>query len=106
MHEAKYGCKEVVDLLSDYVEGSCSPDAETLIKGHLADCPDCVAFVNTFRKSVVMTKALAYRDIPKDLAERLHRVLERRIPMPDSPPESSSHPFDRPRRRMEDEDTL
>ena len=106
MHIEKYDCQEVVDLLSDYVDGECASDVETLIKAHLADCPHCVAFVNTFQKSVVMTKALAYEDIPKDLRVRLHRVLERKIPLEESPPEMRSHPFDESGRTTEEEDRI
>lgn len=103
MQEAKYGCQEVVDLLSDYIDGECSKNEEALIKAHLSDCSDCIAFVNTFRKSLVMTRALDCSDIPKELQIRLQRVLERKIPMEDSPPDVQQHPFDQPGRAAEDE---
>ena len=106
MREEKYSCKEVVKLLSDYIDGECSPDVDASIKAHLADCPNCIAFVNTFRKSLVMSKALQYSDIPKDLRKRLHRVLEREVPMEDSSPGMHHHPFDRSGRTAEDEERI
>lgn len=106
MHVEKYGCREVVDLLSDYIDGECTSQVEGLIDAHLADCPHCIAFVNTFRKSVKMTKALDYGDIPKDLRIRLHRVLERKIPLEESPPEMSDHPFKQSGRTLEEEDRI
>jgi anti-sigma factor RsiW len=105
MHE-KYGCREVVKLLSDYIDGECTSEMDALIEGHLADCPNCIAFVNTLRKSVSMTRALAYEDIPKELNARLHRVLGRRIPMEDLPPEVREHPFDEPGLTREEEERL
>lgn len=103
MQEEKYGCQEVVDLLSDYIDGDCPPDVSASIETHLADCPDCIAFVNTLRKSVVMAKALSYSDIPKEVRMRLERVLERSVPMEESPPDVHQHPFDRSDRTAEDE---
>ena len=103
MQEEKYGCKEVVDLLSDYVDGECPPDVIASIDAHLSDCANCIAFVNTLRKSLVMSKALGYSDIPKEVRIRLHRVLERSVPMEDSPPDVHGHPIDRSGRTAEDE---
>lgn len=104
MQEEMYSCKEVVKLLSDYIEGECSPEVETLIDAHLADCPDCIAFVNTFRKSMAMTKALNYSDIPDDVRVRLRRVLGRQLPMEGASPELPHPPSDRSERKMDDKE--
>ena len=106
MHHDMHGCREVVKLLSDYIDGECTPETNTSIKAHLADCPNCIAFVNTLQKSIVMTKALAYEDIPKDLRTRLHRVLERKIPMDGFPPETRPRPFSGFRQTSEEEERL
>jgi anti-sigma factor RsiW len=103
MQEEKYGCQEVVDLLSDYVDGECAPGVAPLIDEHLSDCPNCVAFVNTLRKSMVMSKALGYSDIPKEVRIRLRRVLERGVPIGETPPDVHRHPLDRSDRTAEDE---
>jgi len=104
MQEESYGCQEVVQLLSDYIDDECAPGVRSLVDAHLADCPNCMAFVNTLRKSVAMTKALDYSDIPEDVRTRLHRVLERQIPVEGAPPEIQPPPFDRRRTKIEDED--
>jgi anti-sigma factor RsiW len=103
MQGEKYGCQEVVDLLSDYLDGDCAPEVKRSVDEHLADCPDCVAFVNTLRKSLVMTRALSYSDIPNAVRVRLQRVLERSVPMEDTPPDLHRHPFDQSGRTAEDE---
>jgi predicted anti-sigma-YlaC factor YlaD len=101
-----YSCKEVVKLLSDYIDGECSSEDKALIEGHLEDCPNCIAFVNTFRKSISMAKNLTYPDIPNDLRERLHRVLDektkpKRVTRSTPPP-----PFAEPGQEMEGEDRI
>lgn len=105
MHD-KYGCREVVKLLSDYIDGECTSEMDALIEAHLVDCPNCIAFVNTLRKSVSMTRALAYEDIPNDLSARLHRVLGRRIPMDELPREARERPFEESGRAREEEERL
>ena len=106
MHDEKHGCKQIVKLLSDYIDGECISSDRILIESHLADCPDCIAFVNTFRKSISMAKSLKYVDIPEDLRVRLHRVLEHKIRLEGTPPDLSAPPFTEHDTRMEDEDRL
>jgi anti-sigma factor (TIGR02949 family) len=106
MQDSKYECKDVVELLSEYIDGECSSKDRDLIEAHLADCPNCITFVNTFRKSISMAKNLLYIDIPEDLRERLHKALDekaspRRSTRPTTPP-----PFVGPEKGMEDEDRI
>ena len=106
MQDSTYECKDVVKMLSEYIDGECSSEERALIDAHLADCPNCITFVNTFRKSISMAKDLLYVDIPEDLRERLHKVLDdkaapRRETRPATPP-----PFIEPEERTEDEDRI
>jgi anti-sigma factor RsiW len=106
MPDKPYECKDVVKLLSDYIDGECSSEDRALIDVHLADCPECITFVNTFRKSISMAKNMLYVDIPNDLRTRLHKALDekatpRRADSPATPP-----PFVEPDERAEDEDRI
>jgi len=38
-------CKELVDLMADYLEGQLEPDAARDLDQHLADCPRCLDFL-------------------------------------------------------------
>ncbi len=38
-------CKELVDLMLDYLEGQLEPDAARDLDQHLADCPRCLDFL-------------------------------------------------------------
>lgn len=40
-------CREMADLLSDYLEGAVGADLRALIDDHRGDCPPCEAFIRT-----------------------------------------------------------
>jgi anti-sigma factor (TIGR02949 family) len=106
MHGGKYSCKDVVDLLSDYIDGECSPDDKAMVEDHLADCPGCIAFVNTFRKSISLAKNMSYEDIPNDLLDRLHNVLDQKTRLRKAERPTTPPPFLEPEKKMEGEDRI
>ena len=106
MQDGTYECKDVVKLLSEYIDGECSSKDKALIEAHLANCPNCITFVNTFRKSISMAKNLFYADIPGDLRERLHRALDEKAPPKGSSRPTTPPPFVEPEKGMEDEDRI
>lgn len=44
-------CIELVELLTDYLEGALPPDEVAAVEAHLALCPHCQVYLD--RKSVV-----------------------------------------------------
>ena len=73
--EHKFNCRSVADRLIDYVTGGLRGELAKKFKEHMRDCPDCVAFLNTYRKTIQATRSLGYQVIPKEALERLHRML-------------------------------
>jgi anti-sigma factor (TIGR02949 family) len=71
----KHSCQGVVDLLCDLLEGDLPCEEEKELEGHMADCPPCVAFMNTYRKTTDVCKSLRAEDIPPELRERLERFI-------------------------------
>ena len=45
-------CKELVELVTAYVEGALGADERTRFDAHLTECPDCVEYVAQFRRTV------------------------------------------------------
>jgi len=97
MQEDSTRCREILELLSDYIDGDCAPPVRALVESHLADCANCLAFLNTLKKSVEMTRELSCDEIPDEVRLRLHRLLQRTIPI--EPPPSEVHPPPRDRGR-------
>jgi anti-sigma factor RsiW len=71
----KHSCQGVVDLLCDLLEGDLPKEEEQELEGHMTDCPPCVAFMNTYRKTTDVCKSLRVEDIPAELRDRLERFI-------------------------------
>ncbi len=70
-------CKDIVDLLEAYLEHGLDPATTQALTAHLADCADCTAFLNTYRRTVDTTRELREEELPAPLRERLLAFLRR-----------------------------
>ena len=65
-------CQELTDFLADYVDGALSSAVRAAFEKHLAICPDCRRYVDSYRKSIVAAQTVARvptsaGDIPEEL---------------------------------------
>jgi anti-sigma factor RsiW len=72
-------CEQVTALLIDYVAGDLDPATTLALEQHVQNCPDCIAFLRTYRESMRLTRTLRYEDIPEELRDRLHAFLRQKI---------------------------
>ena len=70
-------CRDIGELLHDYVDGDLEPGAARELEAHLADCPGCVGFVNTYRETVSVAHELRCEEIPPELQDKLRSFLDR-----------------------------
>ncbi len=68
-------CRELAELLIDYIQGDLEPEIHQHISRHISLCPPCEAFVATYRITIQMTRQLPPAPMPPELAERLKAVL-------------------------------
>lgn len=68
-------CRQIAELLSDYLEGALPKRTRELLEWHIEGCAPCVAFVNTFRGTVTAAANLRSVQIPAELKQRLLAVL-------------------------------
>lgn len=69
-------CRDVGKLLYDYVDGSLEPALKQQLEQHLADCPGCLAFINTYRQTIKLSKELRPREIPTELRQKLRSFIK------------------------------
>src|SRR6185503_19411581 len=70
-------CRECMDLLSDFVDGSHPKHQAELLEWHLEGCPPCVAFVNTYKGTVDAARRLRETTLPPELQQKLVAFLKR-----------------------------
>jgi anti-sigma factor RsiW len=68
-------CRELAELLIDYLQGELEPELAEHIRRHLSGCGPCEAFVATYQITIQLTRRLPPAPMPSQLAERLQRAL-------------------------------
>lgn len=69
-------CRQIAELLGDYLDGSLPRETRELIDFHIDGCAPCVAFLNTYRGTVDAARKLPDVVIPPELKKRLLTVLK------------------------------
>jgi len=49
---AELVCQDLVELLTDYLEGACDVATVQSLEAHLDGCPDCREYVAQFRSTI------------------------------------------------------
>ena len=89
-------CERVTELIASHLAGTLDPELTSAFEAHLRDCDDCIAFLNTYKRTIDAAQALRYEDVPVEMEARVRRFLEtvtRRPPYERRPLTSSSHPI-------------
>jgi len=68
-------CRDIVELLGEYLDGGLDPATAEALGAHLADCQECTAFLNTYRGTVRIARQLRAEELPPALRERLLTFL-------------------------------
>jgi anti-sigma factor RsiW len=64
-------CQEVVELVTDYLEGALAPDEVARFEHHLALCDGCVWYVEQIRMTIEAVGRIGEQDVPPDTREGL-----------------------------------
>lgn len=68
-------CQELVELVTDYVEGTLPPAERARFEAHLGDCIGCRHYLGQMRSTIQMVGRLTEDDIPADARDHLLRVF-------------------------------
>ena len=68
-------CRELDELLFEYIQGELDADLCQHISKHLTLCPHCVAYLESYRITIQLTRRLPAAPVPPELAERLQEAL-------------------------------
>jgi anti-sigma factor RsiW len=66
-------CREVVEILGDYLEGAMAPSDRARLERHLSECDGCTAYLEQLRTTIRLTGRLPEEAVP---AEAMAPLLE------------------------------
>ena len=69
-------CQEIFAMLSEYLNLELRPELCAEIETHLADCPPCVEFADSLRKTVDLCRAYEPGVMPAPLTAQARAQLE------------------------------
>ena len=75
MTELELTCQEVVEIVTDYLEGAMSTEDRARFDGHLAGCDGCTNYVQQMRDTIRLTGMLTEEQVPDEQKERLREAF-------------------------------
>lgn len=64
MSDRAMTCHEVIELLSDYIEGALSTDDRRRVDEHLARCDGCETYLDQMRESIRLVGMVPEDEVP------------------------------------------
>ena len=71
-------CKQLVEFCLDYLEGDLPDDEQVRFRRHLGQCPDCVAFFETYRRTAEIARTAVQTAMPEALKQSISSFLRER----------------------------
>jgi predicted anti-sigma-YlaC factor YlaD len=68
-------CNEIVELITEYLEGGLSASERERFEEHIGFCDWCLSYLDQMRQTIEMTGELRAEDVPPGLQERLMVVF-------------------------------
>lgn len=71
-------CREFVEFLDAYLAGELPPSTIEAFNAHLAQCPSCVSYTNSYREAVRLGRAALQstdEGVPPTVPEALVRAI-------------------------------
>lgn len=73
-------CKEIVENIIGYIEAELDDKTLEELEKHLRDCPECQAFVRTYKKMLELTGKLKERTfVTPEIRKKLKELLISKI---------------------------
>jgi hypothetical protein len=69
-------CKELTELLADFINGELPKEHSDLISHHMSQCAPCMHFLESYKVTVKICRHLPPLDMPPELVERLRAALK------------------------------
>ena len=69
-------CQEMTDFLADYLDGSLALAERHVFDKHLADCPECTAYLQSYAETIRLARQTREDDtLPVAVPDELVRAI-------------------------------
>jgi anti-sigma factor RsiW len=72
-----YVCREMVELITDYLEGSLTRSQRTRFEAHIAGCEHCTEYLQQMRLTIAATGQLRSEDLTPEMREEFGEIFRR-----------------------------
>ena len=72
-------CKDAIDLLSDYLDATCSAALCRDLEEHVARCAPCQAYLNTYPRTAVLGREAGQVEMPEEMKRHLREFLAKHL---------------------------
>ncbi|HEY7907694.1 MAG TPA: zf-HC2 domain-containing protein [Thermomicrobiales bacterium] len=73
--ESRLECREFVELVTEYLEGTLPPEERARFAAHIAVCEGCGTYLEQMRQTIRATGALTEEAIPEEAMQDLLHVF-------------------------------
>jgi anti-sigma factor RsiW len=70
-------CRQIVELVTAYLDGSLSRSQRRRFEAHLADCPHCTEYLEQMRTTIRLTGRIRDDDLSPEMEDDLREVYLR-----------------------------
>jgi anti-sigma factor RsiW len=70
-------CQQVVELVTDYLEGALSRSQRRRFEAHLAGCEHCTEYLAQMRATIALTGRLQAEDLSPEMREEFSSIYRR-----------------------------
>jgi anti-sigma factor RsiW len=71
----EFSCQEMVELITDYLEGSLSRSQRRRFETHLAGCENCTKYLAQMRATIAATGELRTEDLSPEMREEFASIF-------------------------------
>jgi anti-sigma factor RsiW len=75
MTRSDLACRELVELVTDYLEGALPPSERERLEAHFGSCRGCAAYLRQMRDLVRVSGRMAIRAVPPEPPPELVRAF-------------------------------
>jgi anti-sigma factor RsiW len=75
-NEQPLTCKELVEIITDYLENRLPSSERSRFEAHLAGCTGCTNYVSQMRRTITLLGSLTEEDLPPQTQQDLLAIFQ------------------------------